>query len=114
MKLMVEDKKKQIIYIVVIVLCLGGTAWVWFGGGFSTGGSADVSSTAAVPNLAGGAAPASLVGSDKSVLPFGTKFDLSLFSDARFKELKDTESLRVAPEELGRYNPFIAPTSTPQ
>ena len=103
MKIMVEDKKKQIIYIVIIVLSLGGTAWVWLGGGFFGGSDLVILPPTGFSSRA-----------DSQILPFGTKLDTTIFSDPRFKELKDIEPLTVSKEELGRLNPFIAPTTTPQ
>jgi hypothetical protein len=102
MKFMVEDKKKQIIYIVIIVLCLGGAGWVWFGGSF--GGSEEL----LPPALGGTSRP------DSQILPFGSKLDITIFSDPRYKELKDMESLVITKEELGRSNPFLTPSSTAQ
>jgi hypothetical protein len=103
MKLAMDNKKKQYIYIAIIVACFGGTIWVWFGGGISFGGSGESNISLSAPTS----------GSDNAILPYGTKFDTSILSDRRFKDLKDSDKLIITPEELGRPNPFLTNTSTP-
>lgn len=95
-----ENKKKQFIYIGVVIVCLGAIAWIWFGGG---AGRATPPPVPAILN------PLVSMSDSSDALPYGTDFDLKLFEDERFSRLVPFRPLLVAPEELGRSNPFAKP-----
>lgn len=92
-----ENKKKQLIYLGILGVCILIMGWVWFGPGVPSSGSA--LETSLLTDLT---TPASGGG-----LPYGTDFDLKILEDVRFKSLVPVSALQVTPEELGRVNPFL-------
>ena len=98
MKVLMENKKKQVGYFILIVGCLGIMVWIW------------------IPRLTGKAAD-NLPPVDTSVgindpaglLPFGESFNASVMQDQRFMKLEPFNPLTVSTAELGRNNPFITP-----
>lgn len=100
MKFSVENKKKQIAYIATIVICAGLIAWIWLPQ-VTQKNSIDAPLATPALNVAGG------LGGAAALLPFGESFDTGVFKDSRFQKLVAPKILQVAPEELGRRNPFL-------
>lgn len=110
MQITMENKKKQMVYIAIIVVSFGVTAWLVFGSLFGGGeDTADLVTQHLSPSSGdsvSGQSPA--VGTPSSAtLPYGTSFDFSIFSDERFLELVGQPKLQVSPSELGKNNAFI-------
>lgn len=127
MKLLMEDKKKQMIYLAVMLVSLGIMWWIWFGGGGSPIPAVQPApvvnmvaptSTTSTPAVgmassaidAGAVMPLGLPAA-MSQLPYGTEINTGVLEDERFRRLVSADSLRVSPEELGRLNPFMPPSS---
>lgn len=101
MKVLMENKKKQLIYSGVIILSAGVMVWMWWGSGLLSGGSNSGESPLT-------AVSASVLSSNNNtVLPYGKTFNIEVFSDSRFKALVVPTKLDVNREELGRENPFL-------
>lgn len=119
------DRKK--IYIIVIVLCLAVTAGVLYYGFFSspsvepppaaTPTAADIEAARQAAGITGvGSASGSVAGlpdpneptefAPPRIFPQDTNLDLNVYGSARFNALQDYTPLTVAPEEVGRDNPF--------
>lgn len=106
MKILMENKKKQLIYIGIMVVSLGVIAWLWLGSGSSSGPPAVGNVLTAL--TAGSSGNGSLQSLDAiTTLPYGKTFKTEVFSDPRFKELVAPPRLDVKKEELGRENPFL-------
>lgn len=103
MKFSVENKKKQMAYIAIILISLAFTGWMWLGRGQKT--TQVISSPDNMP-----VTPAS--GISKGVLPFGTEFKVDIFSNPKYQVLVPNQKLEISASEIGRNNPFLAPTST--
>lgn len=118
MKLLMENKKKQMAYIGVMMACLGIMAWIWVPKLFPKTSVIDSAVIAEKMNLEASNIAGKTVPSDipkaSSVLPFGETFNTSIFDDARFKALVTPQPLTLSPEELGRDNPFLAPSADSQ
>ena len=106
-----ENKKKQYLFLGVLVFSVSGIIYVNF---FLnrppkiTGGSAPlepvVSTNQSVPSTQP-PAPAKL-GRKAGLLPYGSVIDMSLLDTEKFKALKVQPALIVNPEELGKADLF--------
>ena len=91
-----KDKKKQGIYIAIIVISLGVAGWLLYG---SLGGSIIDDSILSHE----------LISSENltGTFPYGTSLDFSIFSDDLFLELTEQPRLNVTEQELGKINAFV-------
>lgn len=126
MKLLMEDKKKQMIYLALMLVSLGIMWWVWFGSSNSTPkvqpavvanamNPKSATPTPAVgttqPTIPTGAVTPAGLPTSMSQLPYGTEINTGILEDERFRRLVSSDGLSVSPEELGRINPFMPPSS---
>jgi len=113
-----QNKKKQLAYIGVMVACLGVMAWIWLPYFFPKTSPVDQAIIAENLNPGflsnDGQAVSSSSSGVSSTLPFGETFDTSIFNDVRFKALIAPEPLSLSQDELGRDNPFLAPGADSQ
>jgi len=99
MQVLMENKKKQWMYVGIIVISLGVAGWLLFGN--------RIISTDEIVIQHGdifGSGGQSL--ETQNLLPYGTEFDVSITSDPRFLELVPAARLQVEDSELGKANPF--------
>jgi hypothetical protein len=115
------DRKK--IYIIVITICLVGTAAVLYFGlrSPSGGGGVDLIPVSSNNNTNASSSTGSTSGALNNlpslsgvvthvtprVFPVNSKLDLGIFNSSKFGSLKDYVPLTVSPEEVGRDNPYI-------
>ncbi|MDP2932557.1 MAG: PsbP-related protein [bacterium] len=126
MKLLMEDKKKQMIYLALMLVSLGIMWWVWFGSSNSTPkvqpaivanamNPKSATPTPAVgttqPTMPTGAVTPIGLPASMSQLPYGTDINTGILEDERFRRLVSSDGVSVSPEELGRINPFMPPSS---
>ncbi|MEK9181221.1 MAG: hypothetical protein AAB871_03230 [Patescibacteria group bacterium] len=108
MKLFMENKKKQLAYIGIIVVSLGAIAWLWLGQGMFGGDSAVDTNAVSNVLMSDGTASQNLQSLNSvTTLPYGKTIKTDIFSDPSFKELVVPPRLIVTPEELGRENAFL-------
>lgn len=106
MKFFMENKKKQGMYLGVIILSLGFMVWIWTGGRSKVPSVDPVDISNAM--LGSGTTPSANTAAG-SLLPYGTEFDTGLLSDPAFLRLKSKPKLQVFSEDLGVDNPFLSP-----
>lgn len=116
MKFLPEDKKKTVRSLIALLVAVSGIVYFNFFSGPKTEilqPTDTVNVTPAAPagrqaNLAGGQPPPAPppIQSQGGLLPYGGKIDLGILDNPKFKILKSTQPLGVAPEELGRQNLF--------
>jgi len=98
MQVTMENKKKQWIYIAIIVIAFAATGWLILknrSGSSQLTDAADVTqNTAQMDEI-------------QSLLPMGPDFDTSVFTNEKYLELNDYTDLKVDPSELGAANPFV-------
>lgn len=124
MKIMMENKRKQLAYIGIMLVCFGVTYWMWFGpkDGTMTIDPAKIEqamqqSGALVPQNSGGSV---IQPGTNEYLPYGSRFDIKILETEAYKNLITAPPLVVEDDELGRPNPFNTvgndpiSTSTPQ
>lgn len=98
MQILPQAKKKQIISIGVIVLCLLGIIYFSFFAGPRSGNKPSTFSDAA--------SPFGQAGAEQSRLPFGSTINAEILSSLKFKALKGYAALKILPEELGKLDLF--------
>lgn len=106
MKILMENKKKQIGYVVVFLACLLVMGWIWVPRFTQKPKAIESSVVASALNISGSSAVPARAG---SLLPFGETFDTAILNDARFQALIAPKVLTLDPAELGRVNPFLPP-----
>ncbi|OGE76039.1 MAG: hypothetical protein A3K06_02040 [Candidatus Doudnabacteria bacterium RIFCSPHIGHO2_01_52_17] len=92
MQILPENKKKTIIYLVILLLAAGASGYLWF-----TSRSAPV----APPQSANAPRTPS-----SQLLPFGNKIDTAILDSERFRALVVPAPLVLTPEELGKTDLF--------
>lgn len=108
MKILMENKKKQLIYLGVMVVSVGVTIWMWTGGKAS---SPPVDSALMMKAMQGAVPGDGGSGVSRGLLPNGTGFNTKILTEPSFKELVPGKPLDVKKEELGRDNPFSSPSA---
>ncbi|HLC44885.1 MAG: hypothetical protein A2722_04190 [Candidatus Doudnabacteria bacterium RIFCSPHIGHO2_01_FULL_50_11] len=101
MRLTVDNKRKQWIYLALIIASIGGMLWLWLGSGspsVDTGAIQQALNATPAPDL-----PIS------STLPLGSNFDLNVLRNQKYLELTPSKKLELNPDEIGRSNPFVPP-----
>ena len=99
MQVAMKNKKKQAIYIAIIVISLGVSGWLVYGSLDIGGGGLDV--------LQDNDLDADSLSAGNTTFPYGTSLDFSIFSDAKFLELTEQPRLNVTEQELGKINAFV-------
>lgn len=107
-----ENRKKTIIYMVVLLVAISGIVYFnWFAdSNLAPLNTPNSNPTLVTPPPAGNNRSEDQVPSVKpkrGLLPFGSNVDTSLLNNAVFKTLRSAPQLEVAPEELGRKDLFV-------
>lgn len=110
MKILMKNRKKQAIYVAVLLACWGVLGWIWIPKFTEKPVVVDSSVVSNALNVNG---PAAATAGAGSLLPFGEKFNTAVLKDARFQALIAPKILTLDPAELGRGNPFLPPEATP-
>ena len=103
MQILMKNKRKQVIYLIILFGALGGSAFIWFG---ASSGPEPVPESVINAAFGGVGFGGAVSDTPSGLLPFGTDFETDLFSQPKFLELRPTGELIVNPEELGLGNPF--------
>lgn len=128
MKFLPENRKKTIWALALLLVSAGGTIYINFFTGnkntasksyppavIPTEGGMTTPDTAPAGTPPGGAstqmpgspaAPTPAIPAKTELLPYGPKFDTSIFESEKFKVLKGVPPVSVTLEELGKTDPF--------
>jgi hypothetical protein len=107
MKLLMEDKKKQIVYLAVFAVCIGLMVWIWLPRltAQPTASESSISANNLSPDGVSDVVPGG-----NSLLPYGDNFNTAILQDPRFQRLVAPKVLTLNSVEIGRENPFLPPT----
>ena len=114
MKLLSENRNRNIILVGVFVISIAGVVYVnFFRNSSQQPPTSEIGKLALPPGEVGDTAavpPVSSIRSDKAasavLLPYGGTMDTGLLDSEKFRVLRSAPSLSVSPEELGKENPF--------
>ena len=98
MQILLADKKKNIIFVAITIIGLGGI--IYFNFFYNRAETTPTSTTDAGDSTAGGS------GHISQTLPYGPKLNLKILDQDLFRRLRPFTPVRVLPEELGQSNPF--------
>ena len=106
-----QNKKKQIVYLVIFFVSVGAMAWIWFGSKTPT---AVIPESEIITSFEGDGSSDPNTDALSKYLPFGTEFKTDLYSKPEFLQLRPTSELIISPDELGQENPFSSASSPAQ
>src|SRR3989338_9726736 len=112
MQIFMQNKRKQIIYLIIFFVAVGASIWIWYGGKDSP---VVVPESEIITASQGGGLSDAGETSDETLktseyLPYGTEFETDIYSKSEFLQLRPTAELIVTPDELGLENPFSGNT----
>ena len=90
------SRQKQIIYIVIIAVCVIITVTLWMKPDLLSLGGESEEEIISQPSSS----------TRSNVFPGSTQFDLSVLESSKFKSLKPYTRIEIQDSELGRENPF--------